>query len=98
MNGLSPDYQNHPGHADHDPSKDINWVPLTEAAQTEAARVKTLALIDQAQALLYEAAQTSSELRGWAKPWEKIGDNADAIKALWHKVNNAPRPIGHDRF
>jgi hypothetical protein len=98
MNALSPDYQNHPGHADYDPTKDIDFVPLTSKDQAAADREKALRKISQAQALLYEAAQLTCPLQGFLKPWEAIGDHADATKALWHRVNNAPRPTGHDEF
>jgi hypothetical protein len=70
--------------------------PAPMSPRTKAAAEKTLALIQQAQSLLYEAAQTSCPLQGWCDEWEMIGDHADATKALWHKVNNAPRPTGHD--
>lgn len=60
------------------------------------ARAKTLSLINQAQTLLYEAAQTASPLQGWCAEWEAIGDQADASKALWNRVFTAPYPTGHD--
>lgn len=63
---------------------------------TTAARQRTLDKIQQAQALLYEAAQASCDLQGWCKEWEAIGDLADATNALWHRCNNAPHPTGHD--
>lgn len=66
----------------------------TEAAAL--ARVRVLALIERAQSLLYEAAQTACPLQGWVEPWEMIGDHADVTKALWHRVNGARRPTGHD--
>lgn len=59
-------------------------------------RTRALNKIQQAQALLYEAAQITCPLHGFVKSWEKIGDHADATKALWHAVNNAPLPTGHD--
>lgn len=92
------DYTNHPQSADYDPTRDINGVPLTSAAQAAAARTKTLRLIEAAQTLLYQAAQTACDLQGWVKPWERIGDHADATKALWHDVQYAPHPTGHDQF
>ena len=64
--------------------------------RTSAARQRTLDLIQQAQDLLYQAAQCSSDLQGWYREWEAIGDHADATKALWHKANNATLPTGHD--
>jgi hypothetical protein len=57
-----------------------------------AARQKTLNLIQQAQTLLYQAAQTASPIVPWADQWTDIGDTADAVKALWHRVNGAPYP------
>jgi hypothetical protein len=64
--------------------------------QVTTARKRTLELIESAQSLLYEACQTASPLQGWVTPWEQIGDHADATKSLWHKVNDAPLPTGHD--
>jgi len=61
-----------------------------------AAAEKALRLIEQAQSLLYQAAQTACPLQGWCDQWKQIGDHADATKALWHKINQAPRPTGHD--
>ena len=63
----------------------------------QAAR-KALELIEQAQTMLYQAAQTACPLQGWADQWTLIGDHADATKALWHRVNSAPRPTGHDGY
>jgi hypothetical protein len=75
-------------------------MPATDCTSTEAkaaaARLRVLRLIEQAQSLLYEAAQTACPLQGWVKPWERIGAHADATKALWHRVNDARRPVGHD--
>ncbi len=65
-------------------------------AKAMAAREHALHLIQQAQTLLYQAAQTTCPLLNFAKPWEKIGKHADATKALWHKVNDAPLPTGLD--
>lgn len=76
-------------------------IPDTTAAESKAtaeARAKTLALIQSAQSLLYEAAQASCPLHGWCEVWQQIGDHADATKDLWHTVNDAPRPTGHDEF
>jgi len=64
--------------------------------KAQAARTATLGLIDAAQTLLYQAAQTSCDLQGFADEWRAIGDHADATKALWHRVNAAPLPTGHD--
>lgn len=64
---------------------------------TSSARQRTLDLIEQAQTLLYQAAQASCELQGWVDEWETIGDHADATKALWHSINNAALPTGHDQ-
>lgn len=63
---------------------------------TRTARERTLALIEQAQTLLYRAAQESCPLKGWADQWQEIGDHADATQRLWHRINDAPMPIGHD--
>jgi hypothetical protein len=74
----------------------------TTAPQTKSRdlamidRARALNKIEQAQALLYEAAQITCPLQGFVKPWQRIGNHADATKALWHAVNNAPYPIGHD--
>ena len=64
--------------------------------RTSAARQRTLDLIQQAQDLLYQAAQCSCDLQGWCREWEAIGAHAEATKALWHKANNATPPTGHD--
>lgn len=92
------DYINHPGHADHDPAKDAEWVPLTSKDQAQANRLRALQKIDEARALLSEAAQMTCPLQGFGKPWKWIGDHMDKTKALWHRVNNAPVPTGHDGF
>jgi len=62
----------------------------------QLARKLTLERIEQAQTLLYQATQASDPLQGWADLWREIGDHADLTKALWHKINNAPVPTGHD--
>lgn len=64
---------------------------------TEVARSETLSHIQAAQQHLYSAAQASCPLQGWCDLWEEIGDHADKIKALWHKVNDSPLPTGHDQ-
>ena len=64
--------------------------------RTARARMLALAHIEAAQASLYAAAQASSPLRGWLAEWQAIGDHADATKALWHRINEAPAPTGHD--
>lgn len=92
------DLTNHPGHADHDPTKDRNWIPLTSEAQAQAASRRALALIEEAQTLLYLAAQECCELQGWRIQWERIGKKADETKALWHKIHDGPRPTGHACF
>ena len=68
---------------------------------TAKARAKTLAKIEAAQHLLREALEAASPLQGWAEenprgPYYLIGDHVDATKQLWHRVNNAPEPTGHD--
>lgn len=81
-NGLVP----------YDPAK-----PVTSKERAMSARSRVLADIEAAQMLLYRACQTACPLQGWGDgPWEWIGDHADATKALWHRVNNAPDPTGHD--
>lgn len=69
--------------------------------KTAASRSEALSLIEQAQHLLNRAVAAASPLKGWANdeprgPYYLIGDHADATKRLWHQVNNAPVPIGHD--
>lgn len=46
--------------------------------------------------LLYAAAQTACPLHGWCDQWDLIGNHANATKALWHKISQAPQPTGHD--
>lgn len=70
--------------------------PDDSKAKAAEARRAVLECIAEAQNLLYEAAQYACPLQGWCKQWTLIGDHADATKALWHKINNAPRPAGHD--
>lgn len=65
-------------------------------ARADKARLEVLALVNEAQSLLYTATQKACPLQGWTQEWEKIGAHADATKALWHALNNAPRPTGHD--
>lgn len=72
----------------------MNLTPSQQKARD--ARKLALALIQQAQELLYNAAQTACPLKGWADQWTAIGDHADATKALWHRVSQAPHPLDHD--
>lgn len=65
-------------------------------ARALAKRKAALSKIEQAQTLLYEAAQLTCPLHGFADQWTEIGDHADATKALWHRINNAAFPTGHD--
>ena len=65
-------------------------------AKTKAARDATLGFVEAAQTLLYKAANESCDLQGWADEWQDTGDTADAVKALWHRLNDAPLPTGHD--
>ena len=67
-------------------------------SQAEANRTKAIYHIEQARAHLSAAAQLTCPLRGFSKPWKWIGDHMDKTKALWHRVNNAPRPTGMDHF
>lgn len=64
--------------------------------QAKAARDAALGFVEAAQRLLYQAAAVSCDLQGWADQWDAIGKYADATKALWHKLNDAPLPTGHD--
>lgn len=58
-----------------------------------AARSRALAKIEQAQSLLSDAAQILCPVVPWGDgPWQWVGDQYDATKALWHRVNNAPMP------
>ena len=50
------------------------------------------AAIDQLQA----ATQAACPLKGWVNEWQAIGDHMDATRALWHRIADAPHPIGHD--
>ena len=72
--------------------------PPESKAKAAANRELALRHIQQAQAHLAEAAQLTCPLRGFLKPWEAIGKHMDKTKALWHRVNNAPRPTSHDEF
>jgi hypothetical protein len=58
----------------------------------EAARQRTLDLIERAQTLLYQAAQAACPIFPWEDQWTDIGNHADATKALWHRINQAPMP------
>lgn len=64
--------------------------------QAKAARDAALGYVEAAQRLLYQAASVSCDLQGWADHWGAIGKHADATKALWHRLNDAPLPTGHD--
>ncbi|MES2923717.1 MAG: hypothetical protein V4819_19335 [Verrucomicrobiota bacterium] len=61
-------------------------------AQAAAHRQHALELIQQAQALLSEAAQVACPLVGWVDEWTAIGDAYDSTKALWHRCNDAAQP------
>lgn len=55
-------------------------------------RALALKKIEAAQTLLYEAAQALCPVVPWADQWTEVGDHADATKALWHRINQAPMP------
>ena len=57
-------------------------------------RHRDLALkkIEAAQTLLYEAAQAICPIVPWADEWDDVGNVADSVKALWHRINQAPMP------
>lgn len=77
----------------------IETAPATTGKQqAEINRAKALNHIAQAQAHLSEAAQLTCPLRGFLNPWQWIGNHMEKTNALWHRVNNAPRPTGHDEF
>lgn len=76
-------------------STDSTETPKKPSEITLRERGRALEKIEQARALMYEATQITCDLRGWSDLWHEIGDHADKTKALWHKVNNAPRPSGH---
>lgn len=88
------------GFNDNDSSRYIitEAEPSSEKAAAMAKRRLALEKIEKAQTLLYEATQAVCPLQGWADLWTELGDHADATKRLWHKLNDAPRPVGHDGF
>jgi len=66
----------------------------TPAAQ--AARQRCLARIDRARQELVQAFIEATPCCGWAdgpdSPYHLLDKASDDIKALWHKVNDAPYP------
>lgn len=48
---------------------------------------KALALIEQAQGLIAEAAMELSPIVGLSQQHKLVGDLYDKVKATWHKVN-----------
>ena len=66
--------------------------------KAEEHRRRVLAKIQAAQSLLLDASQLASPIQGhgWADAYTAIGKHYDLTKALWHRVNNLPRPTGHD--
>lgn len=48
---------------------------------------KALELIEQAQGLLSAACTELCCLKYAADQWTMVGDQYDAVKALWHRVN-----------
>ena len=71
-------------------------IPATSRALALEKRKIALAKIEAAQNLLSEACQAACPLKGWADQWKDIGDQYDAVHALWHRCNDAPLPIGYD--
>ena len=69
--------------------------PKSKALALQKRKI-ALAKIEAAQNLLSEAAQAACPLKGWPDQWQEIGDQYDAVHALWHRCNDAPLPIGHD--
>lgn len=65
-------------------------------AKTRHARELALDLIQLAQDNLAAAASVACDLQGWAEEWQAISDAHDATRALWHRCNEAPLPLGHD--
>jgi hypothetical protein len=61
-------------------------------------RTRALVKIEEAQRLLYEAAALTCPLQGFSGAHAAIAKHGDATKALWHAVQNAPLPTGHDGF
>lgn len=64
---------------------------------TREARQRTLDLVDQARALLNEAAVAACPLKGWAKHYQKICKHSDQTEALWWSLEHALYPLGHDQ-
>lgn len=48
---------------------------------------RALSLIERAQALLSEACGELCPLKNARDQWEMVGDEYDAVKALWHRVH-----------
>lgn len=65
-------------------------------SKAASARREVLKRIEAAQNELYAACVLASPLRGWVEQWQSIGDHADATKALWHAIADAPHPESHD--
>lgn len=60
--------------------------------KAEDHRRRALAEIEAAQQHLSRAAQIACPLVGWVDQWTEIGEAYDAVKALWHRINNAAMP------
>lgn len=59
-------------------------IPATRETQREI-----LSLLNQAQALIGDAAELACPVRGWSEEWGKLQKEYDNIKALWHALNSA---------
>ena len=60
------------------------------------ARFEVLQRIEAAQTELNAATAAASSLRGWSDQWSEIDAHAEATKALWYRIMEAPMPLGHD--
>lgn len=55
-------------------------------------RACILALLQQAQTLISQAAELACPVPGWAREWAAIDKHYEATKTLWHRIDRAPSP------
>ena len=60
--------------------------------QAAQHRDRAIALANQAHSLLLQACQAACPLVGWASRWQDIGDTADLVQGLVHRLLEAAPP------
>lgn len=63
---------------------------MNDTNELASSRIdKALERIEAAQGLLRDASEALCSVRGAAEEWRDIVNTYDAVKLLWHRVNDA---------